>query len=130
MKYSLPSSNGKLFSSIGDSGGPIFQWTGQYWEQVGIVSYGYGCAQPGFPGVYTRLSYYYHWVEAILERDGEHLEPQVLRYTSSSTVWTSTDDSLPAENSSSTDESKFGGLIVGLSVLLLYIDQIWNVYIR
>jgi len=59
----------------GDSGGPIFQWTGDYWEQVGIVSRGNGCAEPGNPGVYTRLSYYYNWINDILKNDNEHLEP-------------------------------------------------------
>jgi secreted trypsin-like serine protease len=59
---------------VADSGGPILQWTGNYWEQVGIVSYGYGCAAPGYPGIYTRLSYYYDWMNDILRSHGEHLE--------------------------------------------------------
>ncbi|CAF3533213.1 unnamed protein product [Rotaria socialis] len=62
-------------SCLGDSGGPIFQWTGRYWEQVGIVSNVKGCGDPGRPGIYTRLSYYYHWVNDILQSQGEHLEP-------------------------------------------------------
>ncbi len=59
----------------GDSGGPIFQWAGQYWEQVGIVSHGEGCAEPNQPGVYTRISYYYDWINDILKNHNEHLEP-------------------------------------------------------
>ncbi|MEV4972164.1 S1 family peptidase [Streptomyces scopuliridis] len=41
----------------GDSGGPIFRKdnAGSY-IQVGIVSWGNGCAQPGYPGVYTEVS--------------------------------------------------------------------------
>ncbi|UJR13114.1 hypothetical protein I4U23_000138 [Adineta vaga] len=65
-------------SCQGDSGGPIFQWTGLYWEQVGIVSHGDGCAVAGQPGVYTRLSYYYHWINNILKTNNEHLEPQIV----------------------------------------------------
>lgn len=63
---------------VGDSGGGIFRWTGQYWEQVGIVSFGRGCGDPESPGVYTRLSYYYEWIRLMVETYGEHLEPSDL----------------------------------------------------
>jgi secreted trypsin-like serine protease len=41
----------------GDSGGPLFvrAVTGGY-IQIGITSWGFGCAATGFPGVYTKLS--------------------------------------------------------------------------
>lgn len=41
----------------GDSGGPMFRKDeADKWVQVGIVSWGQGCAQPGNPGVYTEVS--------------------------------------------------------------------------
>ena len=43
----------------GDSGGPMVVKTGDTrFVQVGIVSWGHGCAQAQFPGVYTQVSSY------------------------------------------------------------------------
>jgi trypsin len=42
-------------SCHGDSGGPLLARGGSRMIQVGIVSYGLGCAVPGFAGVYTEV---------------------------------------------------------------------------
>jgi hypothetical protein len=50
------------------SGGPLFIEHDSFFTQLGIVSYGYGCATH-LPGVYTRLEMYTDWVRDVLKQE-------------------------------------------------------------
>lgn len=51
----------------GDSGGPLTVRDDQGgFVQIGIVSYGFGCAAPNLYGVYTRVSSYIPWIRAAI----------------------------------------------------------------
>ncbi|XP_071746633.1 transmembrane protease serine 9 [Lepeophtheirus salmonis] len=51
-------------SCSGDSGGPLF-YCDTYCTQIGIVSWGIGCARKEFPGVYTRVTSLHSWIQKI-----------------------------------------------------------------
>jgi len=48
----------------GDSGGALVTKEADgSWMQPGIVSFGKGCGNPKYPGVYTRVASYINWIE-------------------------------------------------------------------
>ena len=53
-------------SCQGDSGGPLIikGAIASADVQVGIVSWGIGCADPSYPGVYARVSEKIDWIQA------------------------------------------------------------------
>ncbi|MDN2668565.1 trypsin-like serine protease [Vibrio sp. 14N.309.X.WAT.E.F5] len=55
-------SDGGYDSCQGDSGGPIVVSTNGTYEQLGIVSWGKGCAEANAYGVYTNISYFDDWI--------------------------------------------------------------------
>lgn len=62
-------------SCQGDSGGPLII-KGNYYDssediQVGVVSWGTGCAQAEYPGVYARVSEQYEWIMNEIESGTE-----------------------------------------------------------
>ncbi|XP_062382829.1 vitamin K-dependent protein C-like [Sardina pilchardus] len=56
-------------SCQGDSGGPMVVEQDSVWVQAGIVSFGIGCAEAEFPGVYARVSQYESWINSTITTD-------------------------------------------------------------
>ncbi|XP_018911793.2 chymotrypsin-like elastase family member 2A [Bemisia tabaci] len=64
--------DGHSGACVGDSGGPLqcILKDGR-WFLAGITSFGSGCAKPGYPDVYTRLSFYVPWIRAQIKKYSE-----------------------------------------------------------
>ncbi|HEX5741014.1 MAG TPA: serine protease, partial [Pilimelia sp.] len=61
---------GGVDTCAGDSGGPLLYADGGRWVQVGITSWGHGCAAPHHPGHYTRVSAFVPRIRAAITRLG------------------------------------------------------------
>jgi secreted trypsin-like serine protease len=48
---------------------------------VGIVSFGTGCGLANHPGMYTRLSFYYDWIQSIVNETNQTTDTTILQTT-------------------------------------------------
>lgn len=90
-------------SCQGDSGGPLMIQSGSSYIQLGVVSFGAGCAMPNAYGVYTRVSQYLDWIATKTASSTSSV--------SSSSV--SSNSSQSSSSSSSTADSHQGYPVVG-----------------
>jgi secreted trypsin-like serine protease len=53
----------------GDSGGPLIYKKDDKWYQLGATSFGIGCAQKGWPGIYADVGRYLNWIASCIHRN-------------------------------------------------------------
>jgi trypsin len=68
VMFCAGNTSGGKDSCQGDSGGPIFEVRSGKPVQVGIVSFGEGCARPNRSGVYSRVSGAYDWIQTTMAK--------------------------------------------------------------
>lgn len=111
-------------SCVGDSGGPlVVNYQGQL-QQVGVVSFGFGCAQPNYYGIYTDVPYFIGWINQYVyvgepEFEPELIVPRVTTPATGNTAVTGTPSNTQLGTQSSTGSSSLIGiLLLGVGLLL------------
>ncbi|XP_039758597.1 serine protease Hayan-like [Pararge aegeria] len=84
-------SAGRIDTCRGDSGGPLqtliplrhsspfLRW--KLHQIVGVTSFGFGCARPNTPSIYTRVASFIGWIESIVWPSNRTIENRMLFYS-------------------------------------------------
>jgi len=78
LQYNIPITEGHICAGpqigsvagtcVGDSGGPLqCNLKDGRWYLAGITSFGSGCAKPGFPDVFSRITKYVSWIANVMD---------------------------------------------------------------
>ncbi len=107
-------STGAVDTCAGDSGGPLYILESGQPVQVGITSFGNGCAQPDYYGIYTNVSHYISWLADYIS-----VPEQSADLIASRQAAQATDNS--AKGTDGTTSTRSGGALNPLLMLLLMV---------
>jgi secreted trypsin-like serine protease len=128
----------------GDSGGGLYAYDSklQRYVVVGITSYGVGCASAGYPGIYTRISYFYNWIMANVKYNNNYLTTlKILTTTEKTTSLTrTTSKAIPltrttsktttktilrtTKSSGNSFQNSFGSILIIFLIVVCYLNYL------
>lgn len=73
-------------SCVGDSGGPLIVTFEGVVQQVGVVSFGYGCALPNYYGIYTDVPYFIGWINQYIFIAEPEFSPELFEVRDTTTT--------------------------------------------
>jgi len=87
-------------SCVGDSGGPLVVTVDDVVQQVGVVSFGFGCALPNFYGIYTDIPYFIGWINQYVFVGEPEFEPELFEPKANAEIKTDTTTTVNTGSSS------------------------------